>query len=313
MTTGRYAPSPTGSLHLGNLRTAVAAWASARARGGRFLLRIEDLDRGRCRPGFEARQLADLTELGMTWDEAPRRQSERDKVYANMLETLVYLRLAYPCFCSRKEIAETLSAPHGPSANAYPGTCRTITHADAEARLAAGERHSWRLRVDQAPPMFFDGFCGECAFDLTRDGGDFVLRRADGFFSYQLACAVDDAMSGVDEVVRGDDLLDSGARQAYLLACLGLPVPRYFHIPLLHGEDGRRLAKRIGSEDLQGFLGRGYDVPAVVGYLAHTLGQAAPGERLTLEQIAARWEPSRIPREAAVYRESDMQPFRPGA
>lgn len=313
MTTGRYAPSPTGSLHLGNLRTAVAAWASARARGGRFLLRIEDLDRARCRTEFEARQLADLAALGMTWDETPLRQSERDGVYAEMLATLVHRRMAYPCFCSRKEIAETLSAPHGPSSNAYQGTCRNLPRAEAQARIDAGERHAWRLRIDQAPPTFFDGFRGEVAMDLTREGGDFVLRRADGFFSYQLACAVDDALSGVDEVVRGDDLLDSGARQAYLLACLGLPVPRYIHIPLLRGEDGQRLAKRIGSADLQGTLARGYDVSAVVGYLAFSLGQAAPGERLSLAQVAERWDPRRVPREPAIFREADLQPFRQGA
>lgn len=307
----RYAPSPTGSLHLGNLRTALAAYASARSRGLRFLLRIEDLDQARCREEFEGRQLDDLRRLGIEWDEEPLRQSGRDEVYARMLAQLDHRRLVYPCFCSRKDIQEALSAPHTQAGNAYPGTCRGIPRSEAMAR-AASERHCWRLQVQQAPKTFLDGFMGEVCIDLETDGGDFVVRRADGFFAYQLACAVDDALSGAAEVLRGEDLLDSGARQAYLLSCLGLPVPRYLHIPLMTGPDGHRLAKRIGSEDLGGFLDRGCDVAAIRGYLAHTLGLAELGERVTLGEIIARWDIRRVPREKAVFSEQTLAAFGSG-
>jgi len=307
---GRYAPSPTGSLHLGNLRTALACYASARRRGLRFLLRIEDLDQARCRKEFEAQQLRDLERLGLQWDEPPLRQSERAEVYREMIERLDNRRLVYPCFCSRKDIQQALSAPHGPSGNAYPGTCAALERAETLKQIEQGRRHSWRIRVQQAPRSFLDGFAGEVALDLESEGGDFVVRRADGFYAYQLACAVDDAFSGVAEVLRGGDLLDSGMRQAYILACLNLPVPRYIHIPLMEGEDGRRLAKRIGSEDLSGFLDRGYDVAAIRSYLAHTLGLAGEGERLAMEEIVARWELKKVPRENVVFREQTLAAFR---
>lgn len=307
---GRYAPSPTGSLHLGNLRTALAAYLSTRARGGRFLLRIEDLDVHRCRPEFEERQLADLTALGIEWDDPPIRQSDRGELYAHKLEQLADRRLAYPCFCSRKDVAEALSAPHGPDGNAYPGTCRAIPPAVAMERIAAGERHSWRIRIDSAPATFFDAFRGEVSIDLAREGGDFVIKRADGIHAYQIACAVDDALSNVTEVLRGGDLLDSGARQAHILASLSLPVPRYLHIPMLMGPDGRRLAKRIGSEDLSGFLSRGFDAIAVRSYLAFSLGQISAGARPTMEELIRRWDIARVPKQDAVFRESELEAFR---
>lgn len=307
---GRYAPSPTGALHLGNLRTALAAYLSARSRRLRHLLRIEDIDEARSKPEFEERQLADLRELGIDWDEPPIRQSDRSHVYAAQLERLNERRLAYPCFCSRKDIQEALSAPHVRQTSGYPGTCAQLSHDETAARIAAGEQHSWRLRVDNAPPSFFDGFHGEVAIDLKQEGGDFVIRRSDGFFSYQLVCAVDDALSGVTEVLRGDDLLDSGARQAYLLSCLSLPVPRYLHIPLMIGEDGRRLAKRIGSEDLTGFRERGYDIITIRGYLAWTLGACEKGERLSMQELIERWDLKRVPRESVTFREADLEAFR---
>jgi glutamyl-tRNA synthetase len=308
--TGRYAPSPTGALHLGNLRTAVAAWCSARARGLRFLLRIEDLDGPRCRPGHEATQLEDLRQLGIDWDEPPLRQSERSAVYTAHLERLVALRLAYPCFCSRREIRESVSAPHGPAGAAYPGTCARLDPAEAAARIARGDQHCWRLRVDQAPATFFDAFVGEVPIDLRAAGGDFVIRRADGLFAYQMACAVDDALSGVTEVVRGDDLLDSGARQAYLLACLRLPVPLYRHLPLVHAADGTRLAKRLGSQDLRGLLARGHDLGAIIGWMAWSLGHAEPGERLDLPALAARWDWRRVPRTPVAWDEQTLAAWR---
>ncbi len=308
---GRYAPSPTGLLHLGNLRTALAAAASARSRGGRLLLRIEDLDRDRCRATFEERQLADLALLGFVWDAPPLRQSERTAVYARHFETLRRKRLVYPCFCSRKDIAAAASAPHGPGGVAYPGTCRGLAPSEAETRIARGDRHAWRVRVDLAAPTFLDGFKGEVPLDLKTEGGDFVVRRADGFYAYQFACAVDDALCDVTEVVRGADLLDSGARQAYLLELLELPIPRYVHLPLMLGEDGRRLAKREGSDDLASYLARGYEPPAIIGYLAHTLGLADRGERPTLAEVARRWDPALVPREEVFFSEQTLAAFRP--
>jgi glutamyl-tRNA synthetase len=308
---GRYAPSPTGTLHLGNLRTALAAWAATRARQGRFLLRIEDLDGPRCRPEFEARQLDDLRLLGIDWDETPIRQSERSQIYQARLMELKKYRLAYPCFCSRRDIAEVLSAPHGPGGSAYPGTCAELDPWIAADRIDRGDQHCWRLRVGSAPSSFFDAFAGPYQAQLAATSGDFVIRRADGLFAYQLACAVDDAESGVTEVVRGADLLDSGARQAHLLQSLGLPVPRYRHIPLMLGPDGRRLAKRIGSEDLTGLLQRGFDVTAIRSYLAWTLGLCAPGDRLTMSEVVARWDWARIPRSDVHHDESVLATFRP--
>jgi glutamyl-tRNA synthetase len=310
---GRYAPSPTGSLHLGNLRTALAAYASARARGLRFLLRIEDLDEARCRREFEERQLEDLAMLGIEWDDAPLRQTERGDVYTRALEELDRRRLVYPCFCSRKDIQEAASAPHGPGGLVYTGTCSGIPRQEARGRMEAGERHSWRMRVQQAPKSFFDGFAGDTPIDLEAEGGDFVVRRADGFFAYQIACAVDDALTGCVEVLRGADLMDSGARQAYILAALNLPVPRYIHIPLMMGPDGRRLAKRIGSEDLTGFLSRGYDAVAIRSYLGHTLGLCERGERLAMEEVVARWDVRRLPRENVIFDEQILDAFRPRA
>ena len=310
MQVGRYAPSPTGSLHLGNLRTALAAWVSARARGGRFLLRIEDLDGPRCRAESERQQLEDLAALGIDWDDEPIRQSQRASVYASILDQLERRRLAYPCFCSRKDIAHAASAPHATGTAApYPGTCAALPHHEAMARVAAGTAHCWRLRVQGAPRGFLDGFAGDVAINLEEDGGDFVIRRADGIFAYQLACAVDDGVSGVTEVLRGGDLLDSGARQAWLLSCVGLPVPRYIHIPLMRGEDGARLAKRVGSEDMTGFLGRGFDETAIRSYLAWSLGQCGMGERITMEDLAGRWDIARVPREDVFLREKEMARF----
>lgn len=308
---GRYAPTPSGALHLGNLRTAVAAWCSARARGGRILLRVEDLDRQRCRPEWTRRQLDALHALGLDWDGEVVHQSARDGVYQEAFDHLLERRLVYPCFCSRREIQEALSAPHGPKGNAYPGTCAALPPGEARARVAGGRQHCWRLRAGQAPKVFFDGFAGEVPLDLTREGGDFVIRRADGYFGYQLACAVDDGLGAVTEVLRGDDLLDSGARQAYILACLGHPVPRYLHIPLVLRADGQRLAKRQGSEDLEGFLRRGHDVAALLSWIGWSLGLLERGERIDRPgELLPRWSPARIPREAFLFREEDLEAFR---
>jgi len=257
---GRYAPSPTGALHLGNLRTALLAWADCRERGGLFILRIEDIDKVRTVPGSEEQMLQDLRWLGIDWDEGPDvggpagpyRQSERDAIYQATLQALMDVRLVYPCACSRKELRTIASAPHGMDGPVYPGTCRPAPASTPASPALNTSETSIRFRVDSKPLVeFHDLELGPQSFNLESDSGDFVVRRRDGLWAYQLACAVDDAMMGVTHVVRGADLLYSTPRQIALLRALGLPVPQYRHVPLVQDESGHRMSKRDGSASLQ--------------------------------------------------------------
>ncbi|HEX2093301.1 MAG TPA: tRNA glutamyl-Q(34) synthetase GluQRS, partial [Longimicrobiaceae bacterium] len=254
MVRGRFAPSPTGRLHLGNARTALLAWLHARSAGGRFVLRVEDLDRGRVRPGYAEAQLADLRWLGVDWDEgpdvggpfAPYLQSEREALYRETLGRLEERGLLYRCRCSRREIAAAASAPHGPADEGprYPGTCRA---------RPAGERDgpaALRFPVSPGEVGFRDLLQGPVAFDPEAETGDFVVRRRDGVAAYQLAVVVDDAAMGITHVVRGADLLPSTARQLLLYRALELLPPEFLHVPLLLGPDGERLAKRHGAVSL---------------------------------------------------------------
>ena len=247
--TGRYAPSPTGRLHLGNLRTAVLAWAHARAQGGRFIVRIEDIDRQRSRPEYEAQQLADLEAIGIDWDGTPVRQSERSDLYESALADLTQRGLTYPCFCTRREILAASSAPHGVPGQ-YPGTCRSLDDEHLAAKKAefapAGRRSSMRLKSQVREGTATDELHGE----ITAPIDDFVLQRADGMWAYNLAVVVDDAEQGVTEVVRGDDLMSSAPRQAYLAGLLGHTAPSFVHVPLVVNSEGRRLSKRDGDVTL---------------------------------------------------------------
>ena len=306
---GRFAPSPTGPLHLGNARTALLSWLAARAEGGDYLLRVEDLDAPRVRPGLEARILAELRWLGLDWDEGPDvggpagpyRQSERSARYAEAVERLRARGLAYPCFCSRAEIAAASRAPHGPGDDGprYPGTCRDLSPAEV-ARRAERRRPAWRLRVEAGTVAFEDGVHGPQTFDVAGSVGDFVVMRADGVAAYQLACAVDDVDMGVTDVVRGDDLLPSTARQILVQAALGLRPPRFAHVPLVVGEDGGRLAKRHGALSLGDLVERGADPHAVAGLLAELSGLAPPGARLHPRDLVDGFSLGRIPRAPAV-------------
>jgi len=306
---GRFAPSPTGPLHLGNARTALLGWLAARAAAGRWIMRVEDLDRPRVRPGMEARQLEELRWLGLDWDEGPDvggpcgpyRQSERGGRYAGALDRLRQAGRAYPCFCSRAEIAAAASAPHGAGDEGprYPGTCRTLP-AEEVARRAAGRRPAWRFAVEPGPVAFEDAVHGPCAFDVAAETGDFVVMRADGIAAYQLAVAVDDAAMGITEVVRGDDLLPSTARQLQLYRTLGLPAPRFAHLPLVVGEDGERLAKRHAALSLGELRSRGADPRAVAGFLAALSGLCPPGAALAPAELVAGFRLERLPRAPAV-------------
>ena len=281
MTAGRFAPSPSGLMHLGNARTALLAWLDARARGGRVLLRIEDLDRDRCRPEFAEAIRADLRWLGLDWDEETPAQSTRDEAYHAAVVRLDAAGLVYDCFCTRRELA-VASAPHGAADEppTYPGTCRDLTAERRSQLLAEGRRPALRLRMPDNLPRVVDRVHGVVE---GSGGGDIVVRRADGLYAYQLAVVVDDAADGVTDVVRGDDLLPSTGRQVALAAMLGVQVPAYAHVPLVIDEDGVRLAKRHAALTLLALRKAGIRPEALVGAMAASAGlgeghPARPGE-----------------------------------
>jgi glutamyl-tRNA synthetase len=292
---GRFAPSPTGPLHLGSLRTALVAWLFARSAPARFVVRVEDLDPQRSRREHEASQLHDLRALGLDWDGSVIRQSERLTLYQEALGSLQALGRLYPCFCTRAEIREAASAPHGPGIEGgYPGTCSRLGRAERERRIAAGHRYALRLRADSERVAFEDQLLGECSETVD----DFVVRRVDGVPAYQLAVVVDDAAQGVGEVVRGADLADSTPRQILLARLLGLPVPSYAHVPLVLGPDGARLAKRDGAATL---AGRDEPVAATLALLAHSLGMAAGRDEVDgAGELLAEFDPERLAREPVV-------------
>jgi glutamyl-tRNA synthetase len=243
---GRFAPSPTGTLHLGNLRTALLAWLFARSAGARFLVRLEDLDTGRVRAGYAERQLEDLAAIGLDWDGEVVFQSQRLALYDEAITSLG--DRVYECYCTRAEIREAASAPHGPlPEGAYPGTCLRLTAAELAEKRASGRAPALRVRADAAPVSFEDRLHGHVEGIVD----DFVVRRNDGAVAYNLAVVVDDAEQGIGEVVRGDDLLDTTPRQLFLADALGLPRPVYAHVPLVLGPDGARLAKRHGAVTLR--------------------------------------------------------------
>jgi glutamyl-tRNA synthetase len=283
--TGRFAPSPTGPLHIGNLRTALLAWLFARSPGSPFLLRIEDLDTGRVRREHETRQLADLEAIGLDWDGEVVRQSERGELYANAIDRLD----VYPCYCTRAEIREAASAPHGDlPEGAYPGTCRELPAAERADRERAGRPPALRVRANAERVAFEDRLMGRVEGVVD----DFVVRRNDGAFAYNLAVVVDDAEQGIQEVVRGADLVDSTPRQLWLARALGLPEPAHAHVPLVLGPDGARLAKRHGAVTL---ADRPEPAAEVRAMLARSLGLAAPDEQPSMAELAARFDPEALP------------------
>jgi glutamyl-tRNA synthetase len=304
---GRFAPSPTGDLHLGNARTALLAWLHARAAGGRFVLRVEDLDFGRVRAGVMEAQMAELRWLGLDWDEgpdlggphAPYVQSRRQDLYRDALERLARGGVLFECFCSRKEILAAASAPHedeteGP---AYPGTCRTVDPAE----LSRPRRGPGALRFITAAGdvAFVDLLQGPVSFSPARAVGDFVVRRKDGVAAYQLAVVVDDAAMQMTHVVRGADLLSSTARQILLYRALGLQPPEWLHVPLLLDADGQRLAKRHGATTLGELRARGVPPARVVGWLAASAGLIPAGEEAATRDLVPFFDLSRLSRAPA--------------
>jgi glutamyl-tRNA synthetase len=286
---GRFAPSPSGELHVGNLRTAILAWLFARSGRRRFLLRVEDLDRARA--GAEAEQLRDLAAIGVSWDGGVVRQSEREHLYDRAIAELTAAGLTYECFCTRREIQEAPSAPHAPL-GAYPGTCRNLSGAEREAKRA-GRPPAVRLRSTVAEVTVQDVLRGSYSGVVD----DFVLRRNDGVTAYNLAVVVDDAAQGIDQVVRGDDLLPSTPRQAYLASLLNMPVPEYAHVPLVLNADGARLAKRDGAVTLADLALAGVGADQVRDTLLNSLG--LPAGRLN--DVLAAFDPAALPREPWVW------------
>lgn len=284
---GRFAPSPSADLHVGNLRTAILAWLFARSTGRRFLLRVEDLD-DRTSADIAQRQIADLAAIGVTWDGAIEFQTAHEDRYDTVVEDLTARGLTFECFCSRRDILAAPRAPHAPQ-GAYPGTCRNLSAAERAERVAAGRPPALRLRSDLTTFTVTDLLHGP----YTGVVDDFVLRRGDGVTAYNLAVVVDDAAGGVDQVVRGDDLLSSSPRQAYLASLLGHAPPTYAHVPLVLGAGGKRLAKRDGAVSLAEI-----GAPTALAQISESLGWHAR----TVEGMLAEFDPARLPREPWVYR-----------
>ncbi|WP_167508811.1 MULTISPECIES: tRNA glutamyl-Q(34) synthetase GluQRS [Corallococcus] len=303
---GRFAPSPTGRMHLGNIRSALLGWLQARAAGGAFLLRIEDLDRARCKPQFLEDLYADLRWLGLDWDETPLVQSERDGVYREAQARLEHEGLIYPCFCTRAEIARAASAPHGLSDEGprYPGTCAHLTSEQISERSRT-RAPAYRFRARPGEVRFTDDLMGPYVQDVQALVGDFVVRRNDGVASYQLAVVVDDADSRITHVLRGDDLLPSTPRQLQLYEALRLPAPDFLHVPLVMGEDGKRLAKRDGAFALAELRARGRAPEHVLGLLAAWSG-LGDGSPVSLPSLVARFSRDVLPHAPVVARESQL-------
>jgi glutamyl-tRNA synthetase len=294
---GRLAPSPTGLLHLGHARSFLLAWWSIRAQRGKIVMRMEDLDAPRVRPGMADAALRDLEWLGLDWDGPVELQSHGVARLAQAVDWLVARGLAYACVCTRADVRAAQSAPHAGSAELrYPGTCRdrypSLEAAERASRSAAG----FRFRVPEGTVEIRDAFAGTHAQDVQREIGDFPVARRDKTPAYQLAVVVDDARQGVTEVLRGDDLLSSSARQWHLQRALELPHPTWIHVPLVVDEAGRRLAKRADDLSLAELRQRGADPRAIVAWAARSAGMPAP-ERVTATELVAEFSLTRLPRD----------------
>lgn len=293
MTVGRFAPSPSGRMHLGNLFAALLAWCAVRREGGEMVLRMEDLDPQRTSPHFADLIRRDLERFGLDWDREVPRQSSRTPAYDAAFERLEGMGLIYPCYCSRAQV-HAASAPHlGQSEFVYPGTCRSLT---SSQRAAQSRKPCWRIRVPGEEWTVRDRLQGTYTELLSRDCGDFVLRRADGVYAYQLAVVVDDADNGVTQVIRGRDLLASTPRQMYLFALLGKSAPEYCHVPLLLAPDGRRLSKRDGDLDLEALLTR-FSPETIIGVLAFSAGLLDRSKPISASELASVFDWRKVRRE----------------
>jgi len=300
---GRLAPSPTGALHLGNVRTFMIAWLRARTSGGKVVMRMEDLDHPKDKPGAAVQALDDLRWLGFDWDEE-YVQSRRRNVYREALERLG--DLVYPCVCSRRDVENAQSAPHAGEQLHYPGTCRGRFATWAEA-CACRPAPCWRFRVPEGTVVSFDDvFCGPYVQDVPAVLGDFPLSRDEFGAGYTLAVVADDAAMGVTEVVRGDDLLAATPAQIVLQRALGLPTPAYCHVPLVVGPDGRRLAKRHGDTRVAAYRAAGKRPEDVIGFLAASCGWCSPGDSPSLRDLLPVFDLESVPKCPFVVRKESV-------
>ena len=308
---GRLAPSPTGALHLGNVRTFVVAWLRARKSGGKLILRTEDLDHPKHKEGAAVQAIEDLKWLGFDWD-CEYVQSERIHLYEKTLKFLQAKGLVYPCVCSRKDVESAQSAPHEGEQLYYPGICRdrfssweeayAYINSDSLSEEMQKRIPCWRFRVDDSEEVSFtDDFAGEFRMNVNKCLGDFPLARDKNGAGYTLAVVVDDAEMGVTEVVRGDDLLSATPQQILLYRALGLKVPSFFHVPLVVGRDGRRLAKRHGDTRITSFKEQGVSAEYIIGYLAHTLGIIPQIKPVKLYDLVDIFDEFKIPSKPLVY------------
>ncbi len=297
--TGRFAPSPSGRMHLGNVFSALLAWLSVKSQGGEMVLRIEDLDPDRCRPEYAETLKDDLRWLGLLWDREQTPQSRRTEAYAEAFGWLEQQGLVYPCFCSRGEL-HAASAPHASDGRLlYAGTCKHLSPAQRAEKTKAP---AWRLSVPDKVYGFTDGLQGEFSENLAEECGDFIIRRADGVYAYQLAVVTDDAEGGITQVVRGMDLLDSTPRQLYLYELLGKEPPEFYHVPLLLSADGRRLSKRDRDLDL-GILRQKYTPEEILGRLAHLAGILDAPESASATELAAHFTWDKVKAEPMILQE----------
>ena len=303
---GRFAPSPSGRMHLGNAWTALLAWLDIRKMNGAMVLRIEDLDPDRSRPEYAAGLIEDLRWLGLDWDEGPDSggpfgpycQSGRTALYQTVFDKLNRAGLVYPCFCSRAELRSAASAPHaGETEVPYNGRCTALDPAVAKKFRQQGRRPSYRLRVDDARVEYVDAVYGAQSQELRQACGDFVIRRSDGVFAYQLAVVADDAAMQINRILRGADLLASTPRQIYLWRLLGEESPTFLHAPLLVGSDGARLSKRHGSLAIAALREAGVSAEKIVGRLAAWAGLIDYPDAVRPQELIRRFDAARLPRE----------------
>lgn len=292
MIVGRLAPSPTGRMHAGNVFASLMAWLVVKSQGGRIVLRIEDLDAGRSRAEYADALQRDFERLGLVWDDGPYFQHDRREAYHDAYQSLAARGIVYPCFCTRSDV-HAASAPHRGQKVVYPGTCRRLTESERET-LGQGRTPTRRLTVPDQTIAIHDLVQGPFKQNLQRECGDFLIRRADGTFAYQLAVVVDDAEQGVNSVVRGVDLLCSTPQQVHLQTLLSLPHPVYAHVPLFVVDDGRRLAKRDGDAALDVLLARFGTPEAVIGHIANLAGLAPTNDPTTPEKLLREFDPSNL-------------------
>lgn len=303
MIKGRFAPTPSGRMHLGNLLAALLAWLDARSAGGELVLRIEDLDTQRTSVEFAGQLMDDLSWLGLDWDEGGLEpdymQSRRTVFYEEAFRSLEEQGLVYPCYCSRTE-RMAATAPHREDGSVvYSGKCRRLTAAERTNLERQGRRPAWRVRCPDLSVTVEDGNCGTYTENLARDCGDFIIRRSDGVFAYQLAVVVDDALMGVNHVVRGRDLLCSAPRQTWLHRMLGYEPPRFFHAPLLMAPDGRRLAKRDHDLDV-GVLRKRWTPEEITGLLGFYAGLLDRPEKVTAKELVRQFSWAKVPKNDVV-------------